>query len=113
MVKSNDNKSGSVPENAFEALRRDFHDDGFTAQVVARLPPRGSIMPQIVVAVFSIFGLVATCALVGLDAILGQILAFAEALSRMQFPPVLSVVAFLAVPAIMGTVGWAVFRAEG
>jgi len=104
--------SDSVSENVFGALRHDFHDDGFTAEVMARLPQRGSIMPQIIVAVFAMLGVVATLALVGIDAILGRVLDFVAALSRLQLPSALSVVAFFFKKKTMGCIGWAVFQAE-
>ncbi len=49
----------------FRSQKTEVADNGFSRRIVARLPRRGNMMPQVIVALFSLAGVAAIVAITG------------------------------------------------
>ena len=96
----------------FEAHRVDIPDEGFTERVVRKLPERNSMLPQIVMAVFTMAGLALTFAIQGVTPLLEQINSLITSISNMQAPSPISVVTYMCALGMVGMIGFAVAQAD-
>ena len=90
----------------------DICDDVFTQRVVSRLPERKSILPQIVMSVFVMIGLVITFAIQGVTPLLEQINSLITSVIQLQAPSLSSVITYFGALALMSIIGYSVAQAD-
>jgi len=96
----------------FETNRVDFPDDGFSDRVIRQLPYRKNMLPQIVMVVFTMTGLVLTFAIQGVTPLLEQINSLIISISNLQAPSPGSVIAYIGALGVVGFIGFAVAHAD-
>ena len=96
----------------FTAHKVEFPDEGFSERVIRRLPERKNMLPQIVMIVFVLIGLVLTFAIQGFTPILEQINSLVVSISQLQIPTASSVIVYLGVLSMIGIIGYSVAQAD-
>ena len=96
----------------FLANKIDIPDKSFSERVVKGLPERKSILPQIVVMIFTMVGLVLTFAIQGITPIFEQIKDLLNSISRMQAPSPISVIIFLVTMTVVGSICYSIMQAD-
>ena len=96
----------------FTAHRVDIPDEGFSERVIRQLPQRKSILPQVVMAVFVMLGVAFTFAIQGVTPLLEQINSLITSISQLQAPSPSSMIAYICVLTMIGTIGFSVARAD-
>ncbi|MDR0873322.1 MAG: DUF5056 domain-containing protein [Prevotellaceae bacterium] len=94
-------------KNVFAEHRADIADNGFSRRVAQHLPPRRSLLPQIIPAVFTIAGFVLTVALQDMTVIEVRLLGLVNAVAHLQMPSSVEIMTYLGVLATMGFIGFA------
>jgi hypothetical protein len=87
----------------FESQKKEIPDDDFSRRVMAFLPRRSSVWPQIIVALFSLAGIATVVAIIGIK----QIVEFLEGISSLSGPDMLDtmVYAYLFIVGAMTMIG--------
>jgi len=96
----------------FETHKIDVPDEGFSERIVRQLPERRSILPQIVMIVFIMIGLVSMFALQGFTPLLDQINSLITSISRMQAPSPIAIIFYIGFLSMVGIIGYAVVKAD-
>jgi hypothetical protein len=96
----------------FSAHRVDIPDEGFSERIIRQLPERKSILPQIVVVVFTIAGLTITFAIQGVTPLIEQFNSLITSVSRMQIPSPVSIITYISALALTGIIGFSVAHAD-
>ena len=96
----------------FEIQRVDVPDEGFSERVIRQLPERKSMLPQIVMVVFTMAGLALTFAIQGVAPLIEQINSLTYSISHLQAPSPISVVTYIGVLGMVGIIGYAVAQAD-
>ena len=96
----------------FADHKADIPDNGFSKRVSNQLPERKNILPQIVMAVFIMIGLVLVFVLQGFTPVLDQINNLAISISLAQIPSPASITAYLGVLTLLGIIGYSITQAE-
>ena len=99
-------------KDLFESHKFDIPDDGFSERIIRRLPERNNMLPQIVMMVFIITGLAITFSLQGVSPLLAQINCLIISIGQLQAPSLTSVIAYLSVLVMIGTIGFSVAHAD-
>ena len=97
---------------AFETHRVDVPDEGFSERVIRQLPERKSMLPQIVMVVFTMAGLALTFAIQGVMPLIEQINSLIYSISNLQAPSPGSVIAYIGTLGLVGFIGYAVAQAD-
>jgi len=96
----------------FTAHKVEFPDEGFSERIIKRLPERKSMLPQMIMAVFVMIGLVLTFAIQGFTPLLEQINSLVIAISKLQIPSASSVIVYIGVLSMTGIIGYSVAQAD-
>ena len=96
----------------FTSHKTNICDDGFTERVTERLPERKSILPQIIMVVFIMIGLVLTFAILGLTSMLEQINSLITSISLLQAPSPIAVLTYLSMMGLIGIIGYSVVQVD-
>ena len=96
----------------FVAHRVDIPDDGFSERVIRQLPERKSILPQIVMVVFTVIGLSLTFTIQGVAPILEQINSLITSVSHLQIPSPGAIITYISALALTGIIGFSVAQAD-
>ena len=96
----------------FVAHRVDIPDDGFSERVIRQLPERKSVLPQIVMVVFTVIGLALTFAIQGVAPILEQINSLITSVSHLQVPSPGAIITYISALALTGIIGFSVAQAD-
>ncbi|MDR0756333.1 MAG: DUF5056 domain-containing protein [Tannerella sp.] len=96
----------------FEMCRHEIADDGFSRRLRDALPPRPSYMPQIVMCICAMAGIMLVFTILGFESIADNILGIVESLSRQEWPSAAAVSMWLGIVCCTGIVGYAVAAAE-
>ena len=96
----------------FVAHRVDVPDEGFSERVMGRLPERRSVLPQAIMVVFIMIGLVLTFLIQGVTPMLEQINSLITSISLLQAPSPIAVITYLGVLALTGIIGYSVALTE-
>jgi len=96
----------------FETRRIDIPDDGFSERLAKRLPERRNMLPQIVMAVFSMAGIALAFAMQGVHPMLEQIDSLIASILQMQAPSPASVIAYFGALGMLGFIGYAAACAD-
>ena len=89
-----------------------MEDGGFSERVTTQLPERKNMLPQIVMVVFVLMGLILTLAIQDVQPLLEQIDHLVTSISHLQIPSLGSVVTYLATLALLGIIGYSVAQAD-
>jgi len=96
----------------FTANKADIPDNGFSERVAKRLPERKSILPQTVVIICIMIGLLLTFAIQGITPMFEQINSLITSISRLQMPSPGSITTYFGVLVMSGIIGYSMVRAE-
>jgi hypothetical protein len=96
----------------FTAHRADFPDEGFTERVIRQLPKRNTVLPQVVMVVFVMIGLVLTFAIQGVTPLFGQINSLITSISQLQTPSPIAVITYLGILGWIGIIGYSMAQAD-
>ena len=96
----------------FAAHRVDVPDEGFSERIIAQLPERKSMLPQMVMVAFVFAGLAITFAIQGFTPFLEQIDSLVTSISRLQIPSSSSITVYVAALALTGMIGFSVAQAD-
>ena len=96
----------------FVAHKVDIPDNGFSERVIKQLPEQKNILPQMVMAVFIVIGLMLVFVLQGFTPLLDQINNLAVSISRVQIPSPASIVGYFCVLALLGIIGYSIMQAD-
>jgi divalent metal cation (Fe/Co/Zn/Cd) transporter len=97
----------------FTTHKADIPDDGFSERVIRRLPERRSVLPQMVMIIFIMIGLILTFAMPGFaTSVIEQISSLATSISHSQVPSASSIAVYLGMLALLGTIGFSVAQVE-
>ena len=96
----------------FTANKADIPDQGFSERVVRQLPGRKSMLPQVVMVVCIMIGLVLAFVIQGVTPLLEQINSLIASISHLQAPSPSSIVIYFSVLTIIGIVGYSVALTE-
>ena len=96
----------------FSEHKVDVTDDGFSERIMAQLPERKNILPQIVMVVFVLMGLALTLAIQDIQPLLEQIGNLITSISHLQIPSLVSVVTYFGILALLGIIGYSVAQAD-
>jgi len=96
----------------FAAHKVDISDEGFSERLIGLLPERKSMLPQIIIVVFLVIGLVLVFAVLGFVPVLEQIHDMVVSISRNQMPSLISIITYISVLAITGTIGYSAVQAN-
>jgi divalent metal cation (Fe/Co/Zn/Cd) transporter len=97
----------------FNAHKADIPDDGFSERVVRRLPKRQSVLPQLIMPIFIIIGLILTFATPGFaPVVIEQIDSLVNSISHSQMPSASSIAVYLGLLALLGTIGFSVAKVD-
>ena len=96
----------------FVAHRLDVPDEGFSERVIKQLPERKSVLPQMVMAVFILIGLVITFAIQGVTPLIEQINSLIVSISHLQAPSPIAVITYLSVLGLTGIIGYSIAQAD-
>ena len=96
----------------FTTHKVDVPDEGFSERIIKQLPERKSILPQIVMITFIAIGLALVFVIQGFVPVLEQINSLAASISHAQIPTASSIIAYLAVLALMGVIAYSVGEVE-
>jgi len=91
----------------FTKNRSEIPDNGFSKRVQQYLPPRKSVLPQIVMLICIATGLSLTLSITGVSAILVQLLSLVDSVALMQIPSLSSVMTYLGILATLSFIGFA------
>ncbi len=94
----------------FEAHKSDFPDNGFSEQLINRLPPRTSPLPQMVMILCVIVGLGLTVGIVGINTIFDRLIDLVTAVGNLKIPSALSVATYFGVMSVFGLIGYTMVR---
>jgi len=96
----------------FVAHRVDIPDEGFTERVIRQLPEHKSMLPQMVMVVFTMVGLGLTFAIQGVAPILEQINSLITSVSHLQIPSPAAIITYISALALTGIIGFSVAQAD-
>ena len=96
----------------FTAHKVEFPDEGFSERVIRRLPERKNMLPQMIMTVFVMTGLVLTFAIQGITPMLEQINSLVVSISKLQIPSASSVIVYIGVLGMIGVIGYSVAQAD-
>jgi len=96
----------------FTAQRVDVPDEGFSERVMRQLPERRSVLPQMVMVVFIMIGLVITFFIQGVTPLLEQINSLITSLNNSQAPSPIAVLTYLSIIGLTGIIGYSVAQAD-
>jgi len=98
-------------KNLFTTHKAEVPDDGFSERVIRRLPERQSILPQIIMPVFILIGLILTFMVPGFSALVfEQIHSLITSIQHSQIPSAGSIAVYLCLLALLSTIGYSVAR---
>jgi len=96
----------------FVAHRVDIPDEGFTERVIRQLPERKSLLPQMVMVVFTMVGLGLTFAIQGVAPVLEQINSLIISVSHLQIPSLGAIITYIGVLGLIGIIGFSVAQVD-
>jgi len=96
----------------FETHKAEIPDKGFSERIIRQLPERKSILPQIVMIVFIMLGILLMLAIQGITPFFYQINSLITSISRMQAPSPSAVIAYIGFLSVVGIIGYAVVKAD-
>jgi hypothetical protein len=100
-------------KKVFQTNKFEFFDDGFSERVIHRLPKRQSILPQLILPIFIIIGLILTFATPGFAPIvIEQINSLIYSISHSEIPSASSISVYLLLLALLGTIGFSVAKVD-
>jgi len=99
-------------KKVFVAHRVDIPDDGFSERVIRQLPERKSMLPQMVMVVFTMVGLALTFTIQGVTSILEQINSLITSVSHLQIPSPGAIITYICALALTGIIGFSVAQAD-
>jgi len=95
----------------FKSHKTDIPDEGFSERVVRHLPKRRSILPEIIMPVFIMIGLILTFLVPGFTAlVLEQINSLITSINHSQMPSIGSIAVYFTLLALLSTIGYSVAR---
>jgi hypothetical protein len=98
-------------KNLFTTHKADIPDDGFSERVIRRLPERQSILPQIIMPVFIMIGLILTFLVPGFTTlVLEQIHSLITSINHSEMPSAMAVTTYLIMLGLLSTIGYSVAR---
>ena len=92
----------------FKAHRVDIFDEGFSERIIGMLPERKSILPQIIMVVSAVIGLVLVFSIYGFDTMQEQIYSLSISVGRIQMPSLLSCITYLSIPVMAGLISYSI-----
>ena len=95
----------------FTAHKVEFPDEGFSERVIRRLPERKSMLPQMIMTVSVMTGLVLTFAIQGIT-MLKQINSLVISISKLQIPSASSIIVYIGALVMIGVIGYSVAQAD-
>ena len=95
----------------FKAHKADVPDKGFSERVVRKLSERKSLMPQTVIIVFTMTGVVITLAILGINPLFEQMESLITSIRLLQAPSLASIFSYLGILVSIGFIGFAVDQA--
>ena len=95
----------------FKAHKMDVPDKEFSERVVRKLSERKNLMPQIVIIIFSMIGIVLTFAILGVYSLFEQLDSLFTSIRLMQAPSLVSILSYLGILISIGFIGFAVDQA--
>ena len=96
----------------FITHKANIPDDSFSERVIRQLPERQSILPQVVMVVFVMIGLLLTFVIQGITPLLEQINSLITSISQLQAPSPIAVITYLGTIAMIGIIGYSVSWTE-
>ena len=96
----------------FTAHKTDVPDNGFSEHVVRQLPERKNRLSQIIMAVFTLIGLILFFVIQGITPLLEQINHLIVSISHLQAPSPSSVITYISLLATIGIVGYSVMQVD-
>jgi len=96
----------------FTTHKSDISDDGFSKRLIEQLPERKSILPQAVMIVCIMIGLILTFAMQGFTPLFEQINSLITSISHLQMPSLSSIFTYLGVLIMTGFIGYSIMRTE-
>jgi len=96
----------------FVAHKVDISDDGFSERIIRQLPERRSILPQMVMVVFIMIGLVIIFVVQGVAPILEQINSLVSSICQLQAPSPIAVLTYLGILGSTGIIGYSIAQAD-
>jgi hypothetical protein len=97
-------------KKVFKTHKVDIPDDGFSERIFRQLPERKSIMPQIIMVASVVIGLGMVFSIRGFVPIMEQILSLVTSVSRLQMPSSGSIVTYIGLLTMTGTIGYSVMQ---
>ena len=95
----------------FTVHKVEFPDEGFSERVIRRLPERKSMLPQMIMTVSVMTGLVLTFAIQGIT-MLKQINSLVISISKLQIPSASSIIVYIGALVMIGVIGYSVAQAD-
>ena len=96
----------------FEKNKTEIPDDGFSERVFGQLPERGSLLPQIVMAVSIITGIVFIIITQDFTFLIEQFFGLIISIIHLKTPSTTSVVTYLGFLAMVGIIGFTALLAD-
>ena len=90
----------------------EFPNEGFSERVIRCLPERKSMLPQMIMAVFVIIGLILIFAIQGFTPILEQTSSLVIAISQLQIPTASSIMVYFGTLSMIGIIAYSVTHAD-
>ena len=92
--------------------RVDVPDEGFSERVIRQLPERKSMLPQMVMVVFTMLGFALTVAIQGITPLIEQMNSLVTSVSHLQIPSPMSIITYISALALTGIIGFSVAQAD-
>ena len=96
----------------FTKHKIDIPDKGFSERIVRQLPERSSMLPQIVILVFTIIGLIITFVITGITPLVEQINDLITSINNLQIPSLSSVFTYLGLLTMIGVICYSLLYAD-
>lgn len=96
----------------FNSCKSYIPDDGFSAGVVERLPGRGNIFAQLIIALSAVAGFVLAVSVYGVKVLLGQVYELVLFIGNLQVPSYSFVLVYMAAVLSVCIIGFAIYKAD-
>ena len=90
----------------------DIPDENFSERIAKHLPERKSMLPHLLMAIFTIVGLALMIAIQGITPIIEQFNRLIASVCHLQMPTSTSIIAYVGALTITGFIGYSVAHAD-
>ncbi|MDR2918715.1 MAG: DUF5056 domain-containing protein [Tannerella sp.] len=99
-------------EQLFKLNKRKIQDQGFSREVMNKLPDKIRILPQIIIVCFAVIGIILSIAIQGLSSFLESLNHIVEVSSQAEDISVSMLMPYLIGMLVLGSVGYAVYESD-